>query len=458
MMAKLQNELMYTWVDNIDFGERRRQKYENMDELKESMSSPTGLIEPIAIMRKAPKEVKHEDMEKPNFLLLAGGRRLKAAQELGWNSIACHIYPFMEDERDRRIIELMENIQRDPLTFAEEAILTAEIHDLYISIKGKAVSSRDPKGGHTKEATAELLKQSVSKVKQSLELAEAFKTQPELADMKNKVDALAAIIKQKEAIVVSELARRARLKVSQTDKYRAQLFDNYLIGDTVEVMNKLPAESFSIAEIDPPYGIELRKVVELTESQKKLLWAGGMTKDEEAAFYIHICNMLKATYRILKPNAWCLLWFAIDPWIEPFYHAAMDAGFIGNRVPALWVKNTGNTRTPNIHLKNWFECFMYFRKGNAMLARPGASNVFAYGQLSNKNHPNEKPVEMYEDILRTFTQPGTNLISPYAGSGNVMLAAANCGMDAVGIDLDSDHKDKFSIRLFNAQPGNYKSY
>jgi len=136
----------------------------------------------------------------------------------------------------------------------------------------------------------------------------------------------------------------------------------------------------------------------------------------------------------------------------------MHTGFEGTRVPLLWIKNNGNTRTPNIHLRNYFEPALYVRKGDAMIAKPGSRNIFTFPIIPDKIHPNEKPVEMYMDILSVFCTPGSKVLSTFAGSGNCLLAAANLDMPAIGIDIDGDNRKQFIARVHRGLPGEYSSY
>ena len=90
-------------VDEIRISNRARRDVGNLSVLMESMRKH-GQLCPIIVNR---------DRE-----LIAGYRRLAAARQLGWHSIAALIVD-QEHEADRLELELEENIQRKQLTFAE---------------------------------------------------------------------------------------------------------------------------------------------------------------------------------------------------------------------------------------------------------------------------------------------------------------------------------------------------
>lgn len=55
-----------------------------------------------------------------------------------------------------------------------------------------------------------------------------------------------------------------------------------------------------------------------------------------------------------------------------------------------------------------------------------------------KVHPTQKPVSLLEKLIEIFTDPGDVVIDPCAGSGTILLAAANCGRKAYGFEIKKD--------------------
>ena len=50
-------------------------------------------------------------------------------------------------------------------------------------------------------------------------------------------------------------------------------------------------------------------------------------------------------------------------------------------------------------------------------------------------HPTQKPLAVMERLIEIFTDPGDIVIDPLAGSGVVLLAAANLGRKAIGFEI-----------------------
>lgn len=57
---------------------------------------------------------------------------------------------------------------------------------------------------------------------------------------------------------------------------------------------------------------------------------------------------------------------------------------------------------------------------------------------TEKVHPTQKPVQLLEQLIQIFTDPGDVVIDPCAGSGSTLLAAANCGRKAYGFEIKKD--------------------
>jgi ParB family chromosome partitioning protein len=92
----------------IDVGERRRDDYGDIGALAKGLKR-IGLLEPIIVDRATTKD---------RYRLVAGARRLKAAQMLKWNTIPASLRGNLTDE-ELRDIELEENENRKQLK-AEE--------------------------------------------------------------------------------------------------------------------------------------------------------------------------------------------------------------------------------------------------------------------------------------------------------------------------------------------------
>lgn len=59
--------------------------------------------------------------------------------------------------------------------------------------------------------------------------------------------------------------------------------------------------------------------------------------------------------------------------------------------------------------------------------------------LTSNLHPTQKPLELMELLVKTFTNDGDLVLDNCMGSGTTGLACRNCNRDFIGIELDPDY-------------------
>jgi len=57
----------------------------------------------------------------------------------------------------------------------------------------------------------------------------------------------------------------------------------------------------------------------------------------------------------------------------------------------------------------------------------------------NKIHPTQKPVKLYEWLLRNYAEPNQRILDTHLGSGSSAIAAHYYGCEFVGCELDEDY-------------------
>jgi len=57
----------------------------------------------------------------------------------------------------------------------------------------------------------------------------------------------------------------------------------------------------------------------------------------------------------------------------------------------------------------------------------------------NRIHPNQKPVKLYDWLLKNYAKEGDKILDTHLGSGSSAIAAHYAGYDFVGCELDKDY-------------------
>ncbi len=413
---------------DIVIGERFRQEYKNIPDLAESFKR-FGILEPVIV-----------EQVDGTYQLLAGGRRMQAAEVADLKKIPCIIKKNLS-EIERKELELEENLQREDLTFVEECYAKREIDRIKKQIHGDQEMDRTRDGWSTRQ-TASLLGESPSGLSQDLALANAMDMFPQLKEAKNKSEAMKKFKKLVEGVAVSQLIKKAEEEGDSAFKHADS---HYKIGDVVEELKKLDQTVASFAEVDPPYGVDLQKMKKAKDAtlrdQYDEIDAGEYPKFIEA--------VTSELFRVLARDAWVVWWFSW--WHYETVKAALEkAGFIVDPIPGIWVKHgTAQTNQPDIYLARGYEQFLIARKGEPLLAKRGISNVFEFSQVhpSQKIHTTERPVELIKALLDVFTLPGAMIIVPFLGSGNTLRAAYMMNRRGWGYDISPEYKEKFLARV-----------
>ncbi len=76
------------------------------------------------------------------------------------------------------------------------------------------------------------------------------------------------------------------------------------------------------------------------------------------------------------------------------------------------------------------------------------------GDMKNREiriHPNQKPVRLYEWLLREYANPGDLILDTHAGSASSLIACHNLGFDFLGFEIDEVYFERARQRLESVQ-------
>jgi len=57
----------------------------------------------------------------------------------------------------------------------------------------------------------------------------------------------------------------------------------------------------------------------------------------------------------------------------------------------------------------------------------------------SKEHPATYPIELAERLIRMFSFVGDTVLDPFLGAGTTSVAAARCGRNSIGVEIDSEY-------------------
>ena len=212
-------------------------------------------------------------------------------------------------------------------------------------------------------------------------------------------------------------------------------------GDCLEVMDELIESGivFDMILVDPPY------------KKTRGRWDN----------IIPINDMWNKANKLIKSNgAICV--FGNEP-----YSSMVRLGNIENyKYDWKWVKNRA-TRFANCNYRPMakYEDIMVFSKANASTGGKNnalmqdteyiqkytnyPNNILEFNCESKYVHPTQKPVDLLEYLIKTYTDEGDLVLDFTMGSGSTGVACLNLNRKFIGIELDKKYFDIAKNKIEN---------
>jgi site-specific DNA-methyltransferase (adenine-specific) len=212
-----------------------------------------------------------------------------------------------------------------------------------------------------------------------------------------------------------------------------------ILGDCLEVMRGLPADSVEAVVTDPPYKVygavlnPRRKLVRRTNT-----WHPESTWDHEIN-----PEWCREVCRIAPLVAWFGNWRRREEVAAAMKHPL--------RAEIVWAKN--NHVGPPCPLAMRDERIWLFAASGIKPRRFETSvwdepiiPTWAY-----RHHKNEKPVRLMRRLIEFLTGPGDTILDPFMGSGTTGIACNDTGRHFLGIESAPEYFAIAEARLAHAR-------
>lgn len=417
-------------IDSIKISpNRQRREFDpaKLQELADSIDR-NGLLQAVVV----------RETEDGSWTLVCGERRLRAIKDylLPIGSSLRHGGEVLGDglvpatpigdlsELAAEEAELEENIRRVDLSWQERASATSRLSLLrtqQAALRGESGPSvaeisqevRDSSAGSAHEATRREI------------IISNHLGNPTVAAAKSLDEAWKALKREE----VSN--RNAELAVTVGRTFTADLH-TALNEDSLAWMERAEPAQFDVILTDPPYGMGAD---EFGDSGGKVPVEGHGYRDDATSFNVLMDVLAPQSFRLAKPEAHLYLFCDIDKFVELklLFHLA---GWTVFRTPLVWHKPSGN-RAPwpqnGPHRK--YELILYAMKGKKNVNKL-FPDLVSYNSDENLGHSAQKPVALFEDLLKRSVKPGDRVLDPFMGTGPIFPAAHGLKCTAVGIEQD----------------------
>lgn len=232
---------------------------------------------------------------------------------------------------------------------------------------------------------------------------------------------------------------------------------NLLFGDAIEKMASLPDKSVASIITDPPYGITAAK------------WDSSVDWNE----------FWRQAKRVCRGS---VVMFASQPFTIPL----ISSNIKNFRYWWIWKKNfsTNFFHAKRMPMRNTEEICVFFKgtynpqktQGHVPTqSAKGSSNGVLYHGANKRNylggdtdrypttvlefnavdpklrvHPSQKPLDLLEFLVLTYTNEGEIVLDPFMGSGSTGIACANMKRGFFGVERDLEYFELARKRLEEA--------
>lgn len=221
-------------------------------------------------------------------------------------------------------------------------------------------------------------------------------------------------------------------------------------GDCLEIMKDIPDESIDMILCDLPYGTTACKWDNIIPFEP--LW--------------------EQYKRIIKDNGAIVLFGS-----QPFTSVMVNSNIRGYKHHWVWIKNRGTgfqvakyrpmmksediiafTKngekikynpqmekldkphfSKNATSSNGTNPLAHFNKGGKFSDERYPTNILKFSKVYRPIHPTQKPVELLEYLIKTYTNEGDIVLDNCMGSGSTGVACLNTNRNFIGIELDENY-------------------
>jgi modification methylase len=249
--------------------------------------------------------------------------------------------------------------------------------------------------------------------------------------------------------------------------------DEIIVGDCVEELSRLPAQSIDLVFADPPYNLQLKNDLLRPNNSK----VDGVDDDWDKfgsfeTYDAFTRDWLKACRRVLKPEG--------ALWVIGSYHnifrvgaALQDLGFwVLNDV--IWRKTNPMPNFRGRRFTNAHETLVWAAMGSK------ARYTFNYEAMKTlneelqmrsdwlfpicsgperlkqscgrKTHPTQKPEALLHRIILASSHKGDVVLDPFLGSGTTAAVAKRLGRRFIGIERDEAYAEAARTRIAAVTP------
>jgi DNA modification methylase len=188
----------------------------------------------------------------------------------------------------------------------------------------------------------------------------------------------------------------------------------YILGDSREVLKRIPSGSVDVVLTDPPWGV-------------------GFDEYDDFNTFLQVRDEL---YRVMKRDSWLVFFFTpkriydLQPYLQRFRYVWM--------IPYIFAGFVSVSRNP-LGSQAAYSIIMVFAKGEPKV-KTSRKDVIYSDELpvveGNIKEPQFKPTFTVSVLVTMFTREGDLVLDPFAGYGSIPLVCELFGRKWIAVEID----------------------
>ncbi len=214
-----------------------------------------------------------------------------------------------------------------------------------------------------------------------------------------------------------------------------------ILGDCIDVLEKMPGGVLDLVVTDPPYLINYKT---------------GHRKDKSHDFNTEIMNddnpklikyYITNCYENLKNDTAMYMFCSADK--VDFFKQSIEERFFTIKNMIVWLKNNWTAGDLKHAFGRQYEICFYCNKGKREIEGKRITDVWQFDRVVGKQqlHQNQKPVELIKQCILKSSKEGDLIFDGFGGSGTTAIACLETNRRYILVEKDPKYHEMATKRI-----------
>lgn len=195
-------------------------------------------------------------------------------------------------------------------------------------------------------------------------------------------------------------------------------------------MKTLADNSVDAIVTDPPYGMDFQSAWRSDKTKR----FSKISNDKKPFIWF-----LPQAFRVLKSGGAMLCfsdWKNQNTWKEAIETAGFDV-----KSQVIWDREIHGMGDLYGAFGPQHDVIWFATKGKFKFPNKRPKSVIRSQRITAEKlvHPNEKPIDLMQNLITSITPPNGTVLDPFMGSGSTGVACKNLGFDFIGCEMNDEY-------------------